>query len=162
MLTHFYVASFQGPDFSLIQTLYLLPALCGDLYKAAVATSVTFLCLSFFVILTCINRPPLNVTTMKLNVNNEMTEWDVSNNGEAFSSRNTEKNNFLSPQREWNPWPSRIPVGRSNDWALRDSWWARSYTRFLYVWHVSFPYCKPQHFARPYCKAQYFVVNCKS
>ena len=26
---------------------------------------------------------------------------------EAFSSRNTQKKNFLSPQRESNPWPSR-------------------------------------------------------
>ena len=26
---------------------------------------------------------------------------------EAFSSRNNQKNNFLSPQRELNPWPSR-------------------------------------------------------
>ena len=31
----------------------------------------------------------------------------------------------------------QIPVGRSNHWAMGDSWCARPYTRFLYVWHVS-------------------------
>ena len=32
------------------------------------------------------------------------------NNEEAFSSRNTQKKNFLSPQRESNPWPSRYQL----------------------------------------------------
>ena len=39
-----------------------------------------------------------------------------------FSSRNTQKKNFLSPQRESIPWLSRIQVGRSNHWAMGDSW----------------------------------------
>ena len=32
----------------------------------------------------------------------------------------------------------QIPVGRSNHWAMGsgDSWWARSYTRFLYVLYI--------------------------
>ena len=32
------------------------------------------------------------------------------NNEEAFSSQNTQKKNFLSPQRESNPWPSRYQL----------------------------------------------------
>ena len=31
------------------------------------------------------------------------------------------------------PMNFQIPVGRSNHLAMRDAWWARSYTRFLYV-----------------------------
>ena len=38
----------------------------------------------------------------------------------------------------------QILVGHSNHWAMGDSWRARSYTRFLYVWHVSCPLCKVQ------------------
>ena len=61
------------------------------------------------------------------------------NNGETFSSRNSQKKNFLSPQWEPNPWPSRYRLDALTT-ELSDSWWARSYTRFLYmyVWHVSY------------------------
>ena len=54
--------------------------------------------------------------------------WSV-NNGESFSIRNTQKKTFLRPQRELNPWPSRIPFGRSNHWSMGDSWWALQYGR---------------------------------
>ena len=36
-----------------------------------------------------------------------MGKSNKRNNEEAFSSRNTQKKNFQSPQRESNPWPSR-------------------------------------------------------
>ena len=52
--TLYQAASFQSPDFSLIQTLYLLPVLGGRGHRIAVP------CLSFFVIFTCIKRPHLN------------------------------------------------------------------------------------------------------
>ena len=59
------------------------------------------------------------------------------NNEEAFSSQNTQKKEFSEPPTEVQPMTYQIPVGRSNHYAMGDLWWARSYTRFLYVWHVS-------------------------
>ena len=44
---------------------------------------------------------------------------------------NSSEKECSEPQWESSPWPSRIPVGRSNRWAMGNSWWARSYTRFL-------------------------------
>ncbi len=45
----------------------------------------------------------------------------VKMNEETFSSRILGKRFSEFPQRESNPWPSRIPVGRSNHWAMGDS-----------------------------------------
>ena len=61
-----------------------------------------------------------------------------ANNEEAFclKSKYPEKE-FSEPPTGVEPMTFQIPVGHSRHWAMGDSWWARSYTRFLYVWHVS-------------------------
>ena len=48
----------------------------------------------------------------------DITKLKQLKNGEAFSSRNTQKNNFLSSQREFEPMTFQILVGRPNHWTM--------------------------------------------
>ncbi len=57
-------------------------------------------------------------------------------NEEAFSSWILGKKIFRVPPTGVEPMTFQVPVGRSNHWAMGDSWWARSFTRFLWVTHV--------------------------
>ena len=53
-----------------------------------------------------------------------------------LKSKYSEKE-FSEPPTGVEPMTFQIRVGCSNHWAMGDSWWARSSTRFLYVCHVT-------------------------
>ena len=65
--------------------------------------------------------------------------WNCVRN-KTCKRRSVFKSSYWVPQRESNPWSSRIPVGCSSHWAMGDSWWARSQNRFFCVTHV-LPHC---------------------
>ena len=59
--------------------------------------------------------------------------WNV-NNEEAFSSWNTQKKNFLSPQRELNPWPSRYRL-RLRFFIIYTLSKSPIYLSFIHIYH---------------------------
>ena len=66
--------------------------------------------------------------------NCERQTWKIM---EKCSQVNYSQKEFSDPRTGVEPMTFQIPVGRSNHCAVGDWWWARSYTRFLYVWQVS-------------------------